>query len=143
MLENKKYVFSSISLAIIIFFVYAYIQILGILENFFFWLNVTSPLYLVSLILFSILFGLTISFQVYVKQNKICSIKEEAKGASTTGLGSIGFIFVSSCPACATLGLIFIPVSFVGVITQYSWLINLVSISLLLFTLNYLGAFKK
>jgi len=143
MLREINYALLAFIFTIVIFFVYSHIQLFGIWENFFFWLEVSSPLYLVSLILFSILFGLTISFQIYIRKNNSCSIKKEAKGASASGLGTISFIFVSSCPACATLGLIFIPISFVTVISQYNWLLNLISIGLLLFTLNYLGAFKN
>jgi len=50
---------------------------------------------------------------------------------------------VAQCPACASLGVLFLPVSVIGVMTQYSWLINLVGIGVLLFTVNYLGGFKK
>ena len=143
MITNLKYLFLFIILSTLMFSVYSYVQILGILENFVFWLSVTSPLYTISLIVFSILFGLTISFQIYVrKETKVCKV-DKVKGASASGIGAIGFIFVSSCPACATLGLIFIPVSFVSVITQFNWLLNLISIGLLLFTLYYLGAFKN
>jgi hypothetical protein len=144
MLKKPIYFGLFLVLSILMFFVYSYVQIIGIIENFFFWLGVSPPLYIVSLVLFSLLFGLAVSFQIFIrKETKVCKTSKGIKGAGASGVGTIGFIFVSSCPACATLGLVFIPVSFVSVIAQYNWLINLVSIGLLLFTLNYLGAFKN
>ncbi|MBI4044724.1 MAG: hypothetical protein HY392_03370 [Candidatus Diapherotrites archaeon] len=47
------------------------------------------------------------------------------------------------CPACASLGSLFLPISAISVITEFSRLINLASIGLLLFNINYLGGFKK
>jgi len=56
---------------------------------------------------------------------------------------AFGLFFVAQCPACASLGVLFLPVSVIGVLTQFGWLINLLGIGLLLFAINYLGGFKK
>jgi hypothetical protein len=144
MLKIPKYLSLSIFLAVILFFIYAYIQIFGILENFTFWLEVSPWTYLISLVVFVVLFGISSSYQLYtIKRVKVCSVRKEMKGAGTSWFGAISFIFVASCPGCASLGLLLIPVSLVNVVTQYNWVINLFSIALLLFVLNYLGAFKK
>ncbi|HZX34397.1 MAG TPA: hypothetical protein VFF09_03375, partial [archaeon] len=92
---------------------------------------------------FAALFGAAFSFQAFLwLQPKLCSIEKRAGAAGGSGLGSMGLFFVAQCPACASLGALFLPVSAITVIAQYTALINAAGIALLLFTLNYLGAFQ-
>ncbi len=130
--------------AIVVGAVYIYTQILGILHNFWFWLSLVPKLNLVMFVLFSMLFGITLAYQVYLwRQPKGCSVMQRAKAAGTGGIGTFGIFLVAQCPACASLGAYLLPLSIATTISEFSIVVNLFSIILLLFTLNYLGAFKK
>jgi hypothetical protein len=143
-LKMKRYLALAIMSSAVMSLIYIYTQVLGIVENIDLWLTVI-PWYNAALfIIFAALFGITFAYQVYLwKQPKVCAIGTKAKGFGTSGIGSIGLFFVAQCPACASLGALFLPISVSVVFTKFSWLITLASIGLLLFTLNYLGAFKK
>ncbi|MBT4870203.1 MAG: hypothetical protein HON47_01360 [Candidatus Diapherotrites archaeon] len=143
MLKIPKYLFLAIVSTIILFIIYAHIQLFGIWENFFFWLSIFSIFSIITVGLFVILFGLMLSFQIYTfkRRSKTCPIKRKQSGIG--GIGTIGFMLVAQCSACATLGIFFLPFSLVSLIVEFNWLISLISIGLLLFSLNYLGAFKK
>jgi len=143
-LKKPDYLALAVISSIIFVIVYVYTQLLGIIENFGVWLATIPPENGFLFIIFSVLFGITFSFQIYNwRQPKTCSLNEKVKGASSSGVGTLALFFVSQCPACASLGALFIPLSIGVYITQFSLLINAISIGLLLFTLNYLGAFKK
>jgi len=123
--------------------VYVYTQVLGNVHNIEVWFSVIPPLHLGLFIIFAALFGAAFSFQAFLwLQPKLCSIEKRAGAAGGSGLGSMGLFFVAQCPACASLGALFLPVSAITVIAQYTALINAAGIALLLFTLNYLGAFQ-
>ena len=143
-LKKPKYLALAAVSAIIMAALYIYTQVLGIIENIDIWFSIL-PLH--SAILFSvflILFGITFSFQVYTWfQPKTCSIGRKVGGAGSSGAGTAGLFLIAQCPACASLGALFLPVSVLGFLAQYGWLITFFTIGLLLFTLNYLGAFKK
>lgn len=123
--------------------IYVYAQLLGIIGNFGVWLA-TIPLFNLGIVLiFSALFGITFAYQYYLwKKPKTCSTNQKMNGVGATGIGTFGIFLVAQCPACASLGTLFLPFSAVAFLADYGWAFNLLGIGLLLFTLNYLGAFK-
>lgn len=143
-LKKQNYFLLAVFSSILMLAVYIYTQLLGIIENIGVWLA-TIPLHnAVLLIIFTILFGVTSSYQVFLwRQPKTCSVNKKISTAGTGGIGTFGIFLVAQCPACASLSALFLPISVLAFFSEFSWLINLVSIGLLLFTLNYLGGFKK
>ena len=143
-LKKPEYILLAFVSASITLVVYVYTQLLGIVQNLDVWLA-TIPWYNAFLLLvFIVLFVVAFSYQVFLwRQPKICSIKTKVKGTGTSSISMLGMFLVAQCPACASLGILFLPASAMFFLAQYSWLVNLISIALLLFTLNYLGAFKK
>ncbi len=143
-LKKLDYFALAIISTIIFIVIYIYTQLLGIIENFDVWLATIPPENGFLFTVFSVLFGITLSFQIYNwRQPKTCALNDKVKGAGSSGVGTLALFFVSQCPACASLGAIFLPLSVSVFLTQYSLPITLISIALLLFTLNYLGAFRK
>jgi hypothetical protein len=143
-LEKPKYFLLAVVSSLIFVFVYIYLQVLGNLDNIGAWFKLMPWYNAFLFIVFLVLFGITFSFQIYswLHQRK-CSLNRKLGGAGTTGIGTTGLFFVIQCPACVSFVTLFLPFSVIGFLSQYSWLISLFSIGLLLFTLNYLGAFKK
>ncbi|QQG38661.1 MAG: hypothetical protein HYS32_03585 [Candidatus Woesearchaeota archaeon] len=143
-IKQPKYMIIAIASTVVMVFVYIYTQVLGNLHNVDIWFKIIPWYNAILFVIFAILFGATLGYQIYVwGQPKICKTSDKVKGAGTTSIPTLGLFFVSQCPACASLGALLLPVSTVGVLTKYSWLINLVAIGLLLFTINYLGGFRK
>ncbi|AJF59647.1 MAG: hypothetical protein QT03_C0001G0138 [archaeon GW2011_AR10] len=143
-LKNPVHILLAVVSGIAMLGIYAYTQVLGIIGNLDIWLATIPWFNALTLVLFVALFGVTFSYQVYLwRQPKTCSLNQKISGAGASGAGTFGLFFVAQCPACASLGALFLPVSAVTILTQFSWLINILTIGLLVFTLNYLGAFKK
>lgn len=139
-LKIKKYLALAILLSVLMFSIYVYTQVLFIVENIDLWFSTVPLLNLILFIAFSGIFGMAMSYQVYLwKQPKTCSIKQSTPGAA----GTLMSFLVVQCPACASLGALFLPVSAIAVLTVLSVPITLLSISLLLFTIFRLGGFKK
>src|SRR3990167_4962382 len=143
-LKMKRYFVLAIFSSITISLIYVYTQVLGNIHNIDLWLTIIPWYNAILFTIFSILFGITFAYQVYLwKQPKVCAISTKAKGAGTGSIGTLGTFLIAQCPACASLGALFLPISVTVTLTKFSWLINLASIGLLLFTLRYLGAFKR
>jgi len=143
-LRNPQYLVLAAVSSLIFSALYIYTQVLGNVHNIDVWFAVISWYNAILFVAFAILFGITFSFQVYNwLQPKICSIEKKTVAASGSGIGTLGLFLVAQCPACASLGALFLPVSAFTFISQLSTVLNIISIALLLFTLNYLGAFKK
>lgn len=143
-LKQPFYLLVAVGSAILMSILYVYTQVLGNVHNVDVWLAVIPWYNAVLTFLFTVLFGITFSFQVYNwRQPKTCSIEQKVKGAGSTSIGTIGLFLVAQCPACASLGALFLPLSAVIFLAEYSWLINLAGIGLLLFTVYHLGGFKK
>jgi len=124
--------------------IYIYSQVLGIVENIILWITIIPWYNAILFVVFVALFGITLSFQIYNwRQPKTCSINQKRAGASVGGIASFVGLLVAQCPACASLGVLFLPFSAVTFLTEFSTALNLLSIGLLLFTINYLGGFKK
>lgn len=142
--KKPFYLFLSVIAMIAIFVLYVYAQVIFIVQNVGVWLENVPLLNLVVVIIFSVLFGITFSYQFFLwRQPRSCSVGKKVSGAGTSSAGTIGLFLVAQCPACASLGALFLPLSAITFIGYFGWLINLVGVGLLLFTLHYLGAFKK
>ena len=143
-IKKPKYLLLAILASIIMAVVYIYLQVLGVVHNIDLWFSVIPWYNAILFIVFAILFGITLSFQIYIwKQPKVCAVGKKVKGVGTSSSATaLGFL-VAQCPACASLGALFLPVSVMGFLTKFSYIINLISIGLLLFVINYLGGFKK
>ena len=121
--------------------IYVYTQVLGIVHNVDIWFANIPLLNLFMFVAFSVLFGVTLSFQIYNwRQPKTCDLKKSA--GSTSAATAIGLL-IAQCPACASLGTLFLPLSVLAFIGKYSILLDLISILILIFTINYLGGFKN
>jgi hypothetical protein len=140
-LKRPAYLAVAVASSLLMAFVYIYTQVLGNLENVDIWLTIIPPQNAALFVVFAGLFGATLSYQLFLfRQPRTCDIR---KGASAGGAGTALTFLVAQCPACASIGALFLPVSVLSVFTVYSAWITLLSIGLLLFTLRYLGAFKK
>jgi len=143
-LRKSNYLILAIISSLAMSAIYIYTQVLGIIENIDLWFTVIPWYNAVLFVIFAALFGITLSFQVYNwRQPKVCPTSTKVKGMGASSGATFGLFFVAQCPACASLGVLFLPVSVMGVLTQFGWLINLLGIGLLLYTINYLGGFKK
>lgn len=143
-LSQAKYAAISVVSAAVMAVVYIYTQVLGNPHNISVWFATIPPTNLLLFLAFTVIFGITFSFQVYNwLQPKTCTINQKVGAAGSTGIGTTGLFLVAQCPACASLGSLFLPLSALTFLTEFSWLINLAGIGLLIFTINYLGGFKK
>ncbi len=139
-LRNPKYFLIALVSSLILSIIYIYSQVLGIWQNIDLWFKVIPWYNLILFLMFVLLFGITLTYQIYLwKQKRVCSIKGVGTGSGAT----LTTFLIAQCPACASLSALFLPLSAVGFFTKYSVYINLFSIILLLFTLRYLGAFRK
>lgn len=142
-LRIRRYFLIALTTSLMFVTIYIYTQVLGIIENLDLWFTIIPWYNAVLFVVFAALFGIAVSFQVYTwKQPKVCRVNSKSIGTSSSAT-LIG-LFVAQCPACASLGALLLPSSiFLAVFVKYSALINLVSIGLLLFTIRYLGGFRK
>ena len=123
---------------------YIYTQVLGIVENIPVWVATVPSLHALLLLVFAAVFGVTMAYQLFLwRSPKICSIETQAKGSTAGGAGTLGIFLIAQCPACASLGALFLPLSVLSFLSEYAVVLNLVSMGLLLYTLHYLGAFEK
>lgn len=144
MLRKSNYLALAIISSLTMSGIYIYTQVLGIIQNIDLWLTIIPWYNAILFIVFAALFGITLSFQVYNwRQPKVCPANAKIKGVGASSGATFGLFMVAQCPACASLGVLLLPASAVGILTQFGWLINLTAIGLLLFTINYLGGFRK
>jgi hypothetical protein len=142
-LKQPTYLLLSVGISITFMFAYIYLQIQGIMENFFFWFTTVPYLNLAVFMTFTLIMGAAFSYQVYLRKNpKMCAIDITKSTGATSSLGFASF-FISACPACASLGLFLLPASALAFIASYGVYINLLGIGMLLFVIYYLGGFKN
>lgn len=140
-LKIRKYLGIAIITTVVLFSFYVYTQVLGVVQNIDLWFAVIPPQNLITFVIFAGLFGSALSYQIYLwRQPKICNV---GKKSSPGAVGAIVSFFVVQCPACASIGALFLPISVIGFFTVYSTWINLASIGLVLFTIYILGGFRK
>ncbi|MBI4018024.1 MAG: hypothetical protein HY368_00230 [Candidatus Aenigmarchaeota archaeon] len=139
-LKMRRYALIAAVAFLIFSSLYVYTQVLGIVQNIDLWFVTIPRLNLLLFTIFASLFAITVSFQVYNwQQKKVCNVKSVGTPSSAGVLS----LFVAQCPACASLGALFLPLSITTFLTKYSVAIDLLSISLLLFTIHYLGGFRN
>ncbi len=90
-------------------------------------------------IVFSILFGMFISLYYYSK-NKCIDCKKDVR--TGFGGGTLGFL-LGVCPACFSFIGFLLPLGGSLFLTQYSPLFMVLSIGIILFSINKMGGFKK
>lgn len=131
----------AITAAVGIFFLSPLIQTVNTNLSFEIWFAdiVQKPLSSIPYIAFSVLFGLFITLYKYSK-NKCIGCKPNVK----TGIGGtiLGFL-VGVCPACFSFIGFLLPLSGSIFLSNYSPLFILVSIGIVLFSINKMGGFKK
>ena len=142
--RTPKYLVMAIVSSLAMFALYAYSQVLGNVGNLDLWITV-MPWY--NKILFStflVLFGMATSYQVYLwRQPKACSLPVKGSAFGASYVGTFGVFLVAQCPACASIAALFLPVSVGLFLGNFGWLVTLAGIAMILFTINYLGGFKK
>lgn len=88
--------------------------------------------------IFALAIGSYAALYTYDKKVMRCCRADAAKTAAPSILG----IFLGACPACIPTLAFFLPLSVTIAIGYYSWLILLVSIALVLFSLWRTGGFQ-
>lgn len=143
-LKEPKYLAVAVLSSLGMLALYAYSQVLGAVGNLDLWISV-MPWYNKALLsVFVVLFGVATAYQVYAwRQSKSCSISTRGGTIGANSTGTFGVFLVSQCPACSSIAALFLPFSATLLIATYGWLINLAGIAIILFTINYLGGFKK
>jgi len=143
-MKQPKYILIALVSALIMTSVYIYSQVLGIVQNIDLWFEIIPWYNALLFTAFAVLFGIAFAFQVYIwRQPKVCGVSKKMTSTGASSGTTFGMFMVAQCPACASLGTLFLPVGVMGMLVQFSWLINLAGIGLLLFSINYLGGFKK
>lgn len=140
----KEKPFIAIGLAIAMFFIIPVIQNFNTSLAFEIWFRdlYQKPINSILYIVFSILFGIFISLYLYSRNKCIkCDLKPTH---STSGfVGSfLGFI-LGVCPACFSFIGFLLPLSTSIFLTTYTPFFTLLSIAIIIFSINKLGGFKK
>ncbi|MBI4014862.1 MAG: hypothetical protein HY365_02825 [Candidatus Aenigmarchaeota archaeon] len=138
-LSRGRYAFAAFAVSAVFFIAYAYIQSVGVAGDFIFWLGMVPPLNMATFLIFSAILGAVSSYQIYLLRQKTCN----APGAAVTSSVGIGGLFISACPACASLGLFILPAGVLTFISNYGIYMNAAGIALLLFVVRYLGGFER
>jgi uncharacterized membrane protein YhaH (DUF805 family) len=136
-LGRKNYFIMCILSTITMAFLYPYIQSLGNLES---WFKLISPLNFALYVLFSVLFGVTVTLHIYnIREIKVCQLRAFESGV----LGVVIGFFVSQCPVCVSFLTLFLPATAVVILTLYNTYLNILAIILLLITIYLLGGLEK
>lgn len=144
MLKKRSYLALSLFLSALILFLYPFSQVLPQgLNNFRFWFSLLSPLEWLLYLLYGFLFGLTLSLFVFRWRQKSCPVSKKFGSGISGGVGTFLGFLLPQCPACFSLVVLFLPLSFVSFFAAYTTEIMLVSVLLLVASLWVLGAFDK
>ncbi|MGI9011714.1 MAG: hypothetical protein ACR2F1_11085 [Nitrososphaeraceae archaeon] len=141
----KEKPFIAIGLAIAIFFITPIVQSFSTPLAFEIWFRdlYQKPLNSILYIVFSILFGIFISMYLYSRNKCIkCDLKKTYH--STSGfIGSFLGFMLGICPACFSFVGFLLPLSTSIFLTTYTPFFTLLSIAIIIFSINKLGGFKK
>ena len=142
--KNLEYSLAAVLSAAIMAAVYIYTQVAGNWDNVGLWINVMPWYNKILFPIFVALFGITMAYQIHLwREPKACPIGQKATGAGTSSVATVSSFLVSQCPACTSLGAALLPVGAATFLAQIGPYLNILSIGLMLFTLNYLGGFKR
>ncbi|HIJ97652.1 TPA: hypothetical protein H1009_01040 [archaeon] len=135
-LSERKYFLAAILSSIIMLVAFPLFQSLG---NPQIWFTFIKPLNFALYLVFSILFGITLSVQYYSFKHKqqSCEIKSASANAGTV-LG----LFAFQCPACVPVLAQALGLGAVTFLSVYKTQLILIGIGLMLVSLYLLGAFK-
>lgn len=90
--------------------------------------------------LFAVLLATQVALFVYDKWiAKCCRVPQTKAGAVTSVFG----IVLGACPACIPVVAFFLPLSVTIAIGYYSWIILLVAIALMLYSIRRAGGFQQ
>ncbi len=136
--RQPKYLLITVLATLAMLIVYPAIQSLGQVAI---WFAVIEPANLAVYVIFSILFGLLVSLQVYTKREaKACPV---GKSAGFGSVGTLAGFFIAQCPTCALLLSLFLPFPAILLVSQYNLALTLGSMALLLLGIHLLGGFRK
>lgn len=143
-LKIKRYALIALIFSLGMALIYPYLQVAlnGGFYNYGFWFEVIlsqSKLNFVLYLLFSILFGVVVSYSIYSWKHKKCGVKSLGSG----GFGSIVAMLTSQCSACLSLASLFLPAAAVSAFFVYNTLFNFISIGALLLSIYLMGGFYK
>lgn len=142
--RKPRYLLIAVASSAVMLALYAYSQVLGNVANLDLWITVMPWYNKMLLSAFVVLFGIATAYQIYLwRQPRSCSIGVKSGGVGASSAGTFGVFLVAQCPACASIAALFLPVSVTLFIGNFGWLITLVGIGMVVFTINYLGGFKK
>ena len=148
-LRNKKYLALAIISAILMAIIYPLIQVqaTGGVSNLDVWFAVITPLNLILVIIFAMLFGIFLSFQIFNLRSKVCSVSSKTTSSLGGGFATLLSIAVPACPACLSIATLLLPASLgiavAGFFLRYSSLLLALSIAILLLGVYLLGGFRK
>ncbi len=142
----KEKPFIAIGLAIAMFFITPIAQSFSTSLAFEIWFRdlYQKPFNSILYIIFSILFGIFISMYLYSRRNKCTSCDLKTTTRHTSGfIGSfLGFV-LGVCPACFSFIGFLLPLSTSIFLTTYTPFFTLLSIAIIIISINKLGGFKK
>jgi len=102
-IKQPKYLAIAIVSIILMTSLYLYSQVLGNIHNLDIWFDIIPWYNALLFTIFAILFGVTLSYQIYVwKQPKVCKVSDKVKGVGTSSAPTFGIFLVAQCPACAS-----------------------------------------
>lgn len=148
-LKNKNYLLLAISSSLFMLIIYPLLQAYatGGLQNLDLWLKVIPKLNFMLVILFSILFGLLLTLQIFNLKTKICSIKNKTVSASIGTFGTVLAFLAPACPACLSIVSLLIPaalsLSLIQFLVKFNTTVLIISNILMILGLLLLGGFKS
>jgi len=139
-MRNKIYLGIAVAAAVFMFFFYPWVQTLGLQTDL--WYSIIPLPNLFLFLVFSAMFGLFVSYQIYrFRGPKTCKISKSGSAAGTAGT-AFGFL-IGVCPACFGFASLLLPLGVVTVLVQFGPIFIAISILLMAYSLHKNEAFKK
>ncbi len=143
-LKSRNYAYIALISSLGMALIYPYLQVAlnGGIYNYLFWFeNIlsTSILNFILYLIFSLLFGVSVSFSIYSWKNRACNIKAISSGS----FGGTLAVLTSQCSACISLASFILPATAVTALALYNTMFNFVSISAILLAIHLMGGFRK
>lgn len=144
MFQDFRYTFLTLFLTLTMLVLYPVFQVLpqGGLYNFWFLFTILTPVRWALYIIYSLFFGLTLTFFIWRFRTKTCYPSEQVRSGLSGFAGAVLGFIIPSCPACLSLASLLLPLSAFSALAANSTGIMAGSVVLLLGSLWYLGAFR-